>query len=76
MLERFFPIRTHNQFPKVTAALVYFFTNVAVTELQILLGIRSLDLTSWPDLRWPGPYFFSGKSAETWLNSYTKNGGR
>ena len=47
---------------------------VAPVASQTFLEVGSLDLTWWPNLRWPGDNFL-GNEWKGWLIRYAKNGG-
>ena len=46
---------------------------VVMTSMQTYSGVRSLDVTWWPDLEWPASEIFT--CAEKWMNRCVKNGG-
>ena len=46
---------------------------VALTRIQTVSEVMSLDVTWWPNLEWPGSEIFT--CAEIYINRYTKNGG-
>ena len=46
---------------------------VAMTSVQFFSEVRSLDVTWWPDLEWPGSEIFT--CAEKCMHRYAKNGG-
>ena len=39
---------------------------VALTNIQTFYEVRSLDVTWWPDLRWPGSKIFREAPPHTW----------